>query len=36
MDEQEKAFVIASIRIKVENDKKEQKKAERKAHKKGR
>jgi hypothetical protein len=31
MDEQEKAFVIAAIQIKLENDKKEQKKAERKA-----
>jgi len=36
MDEQEKAFVCAAIRIKVENDKKEKKKAESKARKKGR
>ena len=34
MDEQEKAFVIAAIKIKVENDKKEKKKAESKAKKK--
>jgi hypothetical protein len=34
MDEQEKAFVIASIKLKTENDKKEQKKAEAKARKK--
>ena len=31
MDEQEKAFVIAAIKIKVENDKKEKRKAESKA-----
>lgn len=33
MEEQEKAFVIAAIKIKVENDKKEKKKAESKAKK---
>ena len=31
MDEQEKAFVIAAIQIKLENDKKEKRKAEAKA-----
>ncbi len=35
MDEQEKAFVVAAIREKLDNDKKEKKKAERKARKKG-
>nr|DAZ12694.1 MAG TPA: hypothetical protein [Caudoviricetes sp.] len=34
MEEQEKAFVIAAIEIKAENDKKEKKKAENKAKKK--
>ena len=28
MDEQEKAFVVAAIKVKMENDKKEKKKAE--------
>lgn len=36
MEEQEKAFVIASIKMKIEADKKEKKKAEKKAKKKGR
>lgn len=36
MEEQEKAFVIASIKMKIEADKKEKKKAENKAKKKGR
>jgi len=36
MDEQEKAFVVASIKIKMEKDKEEKKKAEKKARKKGR
>jgi hypothetical protein len=36
MEEQEKAFVIASIKLKVEHDKKEQKKAEARAKKRGR
>ena len=36
MDEQEKAFLIAAIRIKMEKDKEEKKKAEKKARKKGR
>jgi hypothetical protein len=31
MDEQEKAFVIASIKLKAEHDKKEKKKAEARA-----
>lgn len=35
MDEQEKAFVIASIMIKIEHDKKEKSKAESKAKRKG-
>jgi len=35
MEEQEKAFVVAAIRLKTENDKKEKKKAESKARKKG-
>jgi hypothetical protein len=34
MDEQEKAFVIAAIKIKVENDRKEKRKAESKARRK--
>lgn len=34
MDEQEKAFVIASIKLKAEHDKKEKKKAEARAKKK--
>nr|DAT41807.1 MAG TPA: hypothetical protein [Caudoviricetes sp.] len=34
MDEQEKAFVIASIKIKLENDKKEKKRAEARSKKK--
>ncbi|MDE6916307.1 MAG: hypothetical protein K2P39_05860 [Lachnospiraceae bacterium] len=34
MEEQEKAFVIAAIKIKVENDKKEKKKMENKARRK--
>ena len=34
MEEQEKAFFIAAIEIKAENDKKEKKKAENKAKKK--
>ncbi len=36
MDEQEKAFVIAAIMLKMENDKKEKKKAESKSKRKGR
>lgn len=36
MEEQEKAFVVAAIKTKLENDKKEKKKAESKAKKKGR
>lgn len=32
MEEQEKAFVIAAIKIKVENDKKEEKKIKSKAN----
>lgn len=36
MDDQEKAFIIAAIKIKVENDTKERKKAESKVKKKGR
>jgi len=36
MDEQEKAFVIASIKLKIENDKKEKKRVENKSKKKGR
>jgi len=36
MDEQEKAFVVAAIKIKMEKDKEEKKKAEKKAKKKGR
>lgn len=36
MDEQEKAFVIAAIKIKIENDKKRAKEAERKSKRKGR
>lgn len=36
MDEQEKAFIIAAIDIKIENDKKEKKRAEAKAKRKGR
>lgn len=35
MDEEEKAFVIASIKRKLESDKKERKKAERKSKKSG-
>ncbi len=35
MDEEEKAFVIASIKRKLESDKKEQKKAESKSKKSG-
>jgi len=34
MDEREKAFVIASVDIKIENDKKKEKEAGRKARKK--
>jgi hypothetical protein len=33
MDEQEKAFMIACIQIRIENEKKEKKEAERKAKK---
>ena len=36
MDEQEKAFVVAAIKVKMENDKKEKKKIENKSKKKGR
>lgn len=36
MEENEKAFIVASIQIKIEADKKERKKAEREARKKGR
>jgi hypothetical protein len=36
MDEHEKAFVVASIKLKIEADKKEKKKAENRAKKKGR
>ena len=36
MDVQEKAFVVAAIQIKMENDKKQKKKAEAKVKKKGR
>jgi hypothetical protein len=36
MDEQEKAFVVAAIKIKLENDKKEKKRVENKSKKKGR
>ncbi|MCI8860290.1 MAG: hypothetical protein HFI71_12395 [Lachnospiraceae bacterium] len=36
MEEQEKAFVIAAIKIKAENDKKEKKRVESKARRKGR
>jgi hypothetical protein len=36
MDEQEKAFVVAAIQIKIDNDKKEKKRLENKSHKKGR
>jgi hypothetical protein len=36
LDEQEKAFVIAAIKIKLENDKKEKKRVENKSKKKGR
>lgn len=35
MDDHEKAFICAAIKIKTENDKKEKKKAEAKARKKG-
>jgi hypothetical protein len=33
LDEQEKAFVVASIKVKMENDKKREKEMERKAKK---
>jgi len=36
MDEQEKAFTVAAIKMKLEADKREKKKAENKAKKKGR
>lgn len=36
MEEQEKAFVIAAIQIKMENEKKERKRAESKTKRKGR
>lgn len=36
MDDQEKAYIIAAIDIKIENDKAEKKKAEKKGKKKGR
>nr|DAI93248.1 MAG TPA: hypothetical protein [Caudoviricetes sp.]DAL73886.1 MAG TPA: hypothetical protein [Caudoviricetes sp.]DAM01715.1 MAG TPA: hypothetical protein [Caudoviricetes sp.]DAY52417.1 MAG TPA: hypothetical protein [Caudoviricetes sp.] len=32
MDEQEKAFVIAAIKIKIENDKKKERELKRKIH----
>ncbi|MCI9072802.1 MAG: hypothetical protein HFH80_08390 [Lachnospiraceae bacterium] len=36
MDEEEKAFVIAAIRVKVKNDKEKEKEAKRKSKRKGR
>jgi len=36
MDEQEKAFTVAAIKIKIKKDKEQAKEAKRKAHKKGR
>jgi len=36
MDEEEKAFIIAAIKIKIENDKKKEKEIKQKARKKGR
>ena len=36
MDEQEKAFVIASTQVRIEKEKEEEKKAKKKARKKGR
>jgi hypothetical protein len=36
MDEQEKAFIIAAIRIKIKHEREETKKAESKAKRKGR
>jgi hypothetical protein len=36
MDEEEKAFVVASIKVKIQNDKKREKEIERKSKKKGR
>jgi hypothetical protein len=36
LDEQEKAFVVASIKVKMENDKKKEKKLQNKSKKKGR
>ena len=36
MDEQEKAFVVAAIKVKMDNDKKEKRKLESKSKKKGR
>ena len=36
MDEQEKAFVIASIQVRIEKEKEEAKRAKEKARKKGR
>ena len=36
MDEQEKAFVVAAIKVKIKNDKEREKEAKRKSKKKGR
>jgi hypothetical protein len=36
LDEQEKAFVVAAIKVKMENDKKKEKKLQNKSKKKGR
>ena len=36
MDEQEKAFVVAAIKVKIKNDKEKEKEAKRKSKKKGR
>ena len=36
MDEQEKAFTVAAIQVKLKNDKKQEKEAKQKAKKKGR
>lgn len=36
MDEEEKAFIIAAIRIRIENDRKKKREIERKASMKGR
>jgi len=36
MDEQEKAFTVAAIKIKIEQDKKEKKRIERESRRKGR